>query len=137
MLMPKDLTILIIEDMSFYRSFIIQSLKNLGFHGKCFIANNVMEARERIGKSFESEVPINFIISDLHLPDGLGTDIAQEIRAQERTSKIPVLLLTVEDNSKAIVNAFESGIDNYMFKPIEEITLMEKMEFCWKNRHSA
>lgn len=77
---------------------------------------------------------IDFIISDLQLPDGTGIDLLKKVRASKALGNVPFLLITTSDDPQTIVEAFEVGADNYIFKPIEEDAFLEKIEYCWEKR---
>ena len=49
-------------------------------------------------------------------------------------SNIPVLMITTDNNSARVIEAFEAGIDNYLFKPIDDQLLLEKLIFIWQKR---
>jgi two-component system chemotaxis response regulator CheY len=133
---PKNITFFLVEDMSFYRDLFVQSLGNLGFRGRCVLTKNYKEAIIKLQEMNKKGEKIDFIISDLELPDGTGVDICKKVRASKRLGNTPFLMVTTSDKPEVVVEAFESGIDNYLFKPIEEKSLMEKIEYCWSKRRT-
>ena len=38
------------------------------------------------------------------------------------------------EDPNEIVRAFEAGIDNYLLRPVEDLALLEKIEYCWQKR---
>ena len=54
------------------------------------------------------------IIMDCNLPDGNGFEICRNIR---KKSQIPILMLTARDTEMDEVQAFQSGVDDYIKKP--------------------
>lgn len=133
---PKNITFFLVEDMSFYRDLFVQSLGNLGFRGRCVLTKSYKDALLKLQEMIKRGEKIDFIISDLTLPDGTGVEICRKIRASKKLGNTPFLMVTTSDKPEMIVEAFESGIDNYLFKPIEEKALMEKIEYCWKKRRT-
>lgn len=134
MSVPKNITFLLVEDMSFYRDLFVQSLGHLGFQGRCILTKNYKESILKLQEILKKGEKVDFIISDLILPDGSGVDLVKKIRSSNKLKNTPFLLVTTSDNPEQIVEAFESGIDNYLFKPIEEDKLLEKIEYCWEKR---
>jgi len=61
------------------------------------------------------------ILLDVNLPGMSGIETCKEIR---RTSRIPVIMLTVRDTERDKVQAFDAGADDYMVKPFgaDELT---------------
>lgn len=127
--------VMIIDDISFYGSMIEQILKNGGFEGKILHANSLKKAVEHIQKSIEEKSSINLLITDLHLPDGLATILVKKIRQTKSLENMSIVLVTTNNEAAKVVEAFEAGIDNYVFKPIDEKVLIEKITQVWKKRN--
>lgn len=132
---PKDITFFLVEDMSFYRDLFVQSLSNLGFEGKLIQSKNLKEAMKKLKELGKRNEKIDFIISDLNLPDGTGKILCEKVRASKTFKNVPFLIVTVADDPHSVIDSFESGVDNYLLKPIEEKDLFEKITFCWNSRN--
>ncbi len=59
----------------------------------------------------------DLIISDIMMPGIDGFEFAQTIR--EQNQDIPILFMTARDDFAAKQRGFQSGIDDYMVKPID------------------
>ncbi len=57
------------------------------------------------------------IVLDVHLPDGTGLMLVQDLRREGRTT--PVLLLTGADKSADVVRGLDAGADDYLPKPFD------------------
>jgi two-component system phosphate regulon response regulator PhoB len=57
------------------------------------------------------------VLLDLMLPDMSGTEVCRRLRADERTSRIPVVMLTARGDEVDRVVGFEVGADDYVTKP--------------------
>lgn len=136
MKVPSDITFFIVDDMSFYRDLMVQALGNLGFNGRCVLSKSYKESMTKLKEMLKSGEKVDFIISDIMLPDGTGIDLLKKVRASKSLRDVPFLLITTSDEPQVIVEAFEVGADNYIFKPIEEKAFLEKIEFCWEKRNS-
>ena len=137
MKVPNNITFFLVEDMSFYRDLFVQSLGNLGFQGRCILTKNYRESLLKLQEVLKKGEKVDFIVSDLQLPDGTGIDLLKKIRASKKLANVPFLLVTTDENPQMIVDAFEAGADNYLFKPIDEKALMEKIEYCWEKRKKS
>lgn len=49
------------------------------------------------------------LLLDLHLPDGSGLDFLRDLRQQDRTSRLPVLVLTAEGEDRVLREARRLG----------------------------
>lgn len=59
------------------------------------------------------------------MPDGNGRELCKWIRGQFRD--LPVIFLTVRDDSRDIVSGFECGADDYVVKPFELEVLLSRV----------
>ncbi len=62
---------------------------------------------------------------DWNMPDGNGVQMCRWIR--ERFRDLPVVFLTVREDSRDIVSGFESGADDYVVKPFELEVLLSRI----------
>ena len=65
----------------------------------------------------------DLILLDYLLPDMLGFEILQHLKTIEKNSEKPVILLTAEDETNTIVEAFSLGACDYIIKPFDFKTL--------------
>ena len=65
-----------------------------------------------------SDLPA-LIMLDLNLPvlDGLG--VLRQIRADERTRRAPVVILTSSNEQRDLVRSYDLGANSYVRKPVE------------------
>lgn len=64
-----------------------------------------------------SDVP-DLVLTDLRLPQLDGIELCRRLRADERTSHIPIVMLSARAEVEARIGAFEAGIDDYLPKPV-------------------
>ena len=65
---------------------------------------------------FRSACPTLALV-DWNMPDGSGRELCGWIRSFRR--ELPIILLTVRDDTRDIVSGFQSGVDDYVVKPFE------------------
>ena len=128
-------TILIVDDISFYNSLVTQSLSLYGFTGTIVFAPSVHEAFTIIRDILNSGKVVDLIISDLHLSDAKGSDLAKQIRLNKVTENIPFVLMTTDSERKSILMALDSGVDHFVIKPIDAGKLLDSINFAWKKRN--
>ncbi|UCG77949.1 MAG: diguanylate cyclase [Nitrospirota bacterium] len=66
---------------------------------------------------------IDIILLDLVLPDISGNEICRWLKVDAETKGIPIIMLTVKDSVDDKVTSLESGADDYLSKPYNEVEL--------------
>ncbi len=112
--------ILIVDDEAQLRKLLTLTLEASGY--KVVEARNGQEA-----VSFAATHRPELIILDLGLPDIKGQEALRLIR---EWSEIPVVILSVQDDSETIVEALTAGADDYMTKPFDANELMARVKVC-------
>lgn len=70
----------------------------------------------------------DFIILDIQLPDILGTEVLEELRAHANTRAIPVIAMTSFAMAGDEERLLARGCDGYIEKPINPDDVMERIE---------
>ena len=104
-----DQTILIVEDNVAIRSFIANALRE---HFKVLECCNGKEGWE----CATVQIP-DLIISDVMMPEMDGIELSKRLKEDERTSHIPLILLTAKNTPSNQVSGLKTGADLYLTKP--------------------
>jgi len=129
--MDKNMKILIVDDYSTMRRIIKNVLHEIGF-------DNTDEADD--GKTALPMLQTgnyDFLITDWNMPGMQGIDLLKAVRANEKTAKLPVLLVTAEAKRDQIVKAAEAGVNGYIVKPFTPETLKEKISKIFERLGAA
>ena len=59
------------------------------------------------------------VLLDLNLPDMSGIDILGQIKANEHTRRLPVVVLTTTDDEREIQKCYDLGANVYITKPVD------------------
>ncbi|MEO0581228.1 MAG: two-component regulator propeller domain-containing protein [Bacteroidota bacterium] len=107
----KRATLLLVEDN---RDISAIMAKKLRPHYDIWTAAN---GREGLRLAFE-HVP-DLIISDVMMPEMDGFALCQTLKEDERTSHIPVILLTARSGEESQMQGLSTGADDYITKPYQ------------------
>ncbi|MCW8930667.1 MAG: chemotaxis response regulator CheY [Gammaproteobacteria bacterium] len=120
--MNKDMKILIVDDFSTMRRIIKNLLRDLGF-------TNTVEADDgNTALPILNAGGIDFLVTDWNMPGMQGIDLLKHVRADEKLSKMPVLMVTAEQKREQIIEAAQAGVNGYIVKPFTAATLKEKID---------
>jgi two-component system, response regulator len=59
------------------------------------------------------------VLLDLKLPKVNGLEVLRRIKADERTNKIPIVVLTSSREDRDIHECYELGVNSYIVKPVD------------------
>lgn len=126
----KNLKFLVVDDFSTMRRIVRNLLKELGFI-------NVDEAEDgAVALRKLQDGNYDFVVSDWNMPNMDGLTMLQSVRADERLSKLPVLMITAEAKKENIIAAAQAGASGYIVKPFTAATLDEKLNKIFQNLES-
>lgn len=74
------------------------------------------------------ETKPSLILLDLNLPDKHGKDILVELKANDKTKDIPVIVISADAMPDQINQLKEIGAKNYLTKPIEIKSFLEVID---------
>ncbi len=81
-----------------------------------------------------ADEPPALILLDLQLPTIGGLEVLRKVREDERTKRIPVVILTTSDEEEDIVNGYNGGANSYGRKPVDFTEFMnsvKQLEMYW------
>lgn len=119
-LSDKKATVLIVEDNYDFRYYIKDNLKHT-YH--------IIEAADgREGWQKTLALHPNIVVSDISMPEMNGIELCMKIKADSRTTHIPVVLLTALTGEDQQLKGLETGATDYLTKPFNFEILLSKIK---------
>ncbi|HEX8315584.1 MAG TPA: two-component regulator propeller domain-containing protein, partial [Flavisolibacter sp.] len=116
----KKKTVLLVEDNDDFRFYIKENLK---------AHYTIIEAPNgKIGWQKTLAEHPDLIVCDISMPEMNGIELCQKIKADSRTSFIPVLLLTALTGEEQQLAGLQTGANDYMTKPFNFEILLSKIK---------
>ncbi len=119
-LRPDLPILLVVEDNTDLRQFIREAMQ---------VSYNILEAENGM-EGFDiaiEEIP-DLIISDVMMPKMNGFDLTTKLKKNDRTSHIPVILLTAKAGQPHKIEGLETGADEYVTKPFDVKELLVRAQ---------
>jgi signal transduction histidine kinase/DNA-binding response OmpR family regulator/ligand-binding sensor domain-containing protein len=123
---PDAPTVLIIEDHPDVVAYLTSCLA-----GK-FALHLAYNGREGIEKALET-VP-DLIVSDVMMPEKDGFEVCETLKTDERSSHIPIVLLTAKAGVENRIAGLKRGADAYLAKPFHEEELLATLDNLLEGR---
>jgi two-component system phosphate regulon response regulator PhoB len=120
-------SILVVEDEPAIQELVSFTCSNSGY--KVRRAESVGAAQEAISR----ELP-DLVILDWMLPDRAGIDLLRDLRTDERTRTLPVIMLTAKSAEGDRVAGLDAGADDYVVKPFSPRELASRVRAVFRRR---
>jgi len=121
------LTVLVLDDEALLRRHIAATLERLG--ADVSVADSVNAARR-----LANELNFDFVLLDVNLPDGLGTDLLREKAFGSHTGAI---VMTAEGGIRGAIEAIQLGAIDYLTKPFDPDALALTLGRARRSRQSS
>jgi CheY-like chemotaxis protein len=121
-MVAQQLAIVLAEDDEGHASLVRRNLKRAG------IANDVTHVRDgqvaldfiRCSGAYAGRVPSGplLLLLDINMPRVDGVEVLRQIKADERTARTPVVMLTTTDDPREVGRCYQLGCSVYITKPV-------------------
>jgi two-component system response regulator len=120
---PVEIEILLVEDNSSDAEMTIRALKKKNISNNIVHLKDGAEALDFIfgmgqyeGRDTDKQPKI--ILLDLKMPKVNGLEVLQTLKSDDRTKKIPIVVLTSSKEDPDIKKCYELGVNSYIVKPV-------------------
>jgi CheY-like chemotaxis protein len=124
MVNTEAVEILLVEDNPNDGELTLRALKKHNLANQVFWAKDGAEALEFIfatgayaGRDLDRKPKV--ILLDLKLPKVDGLEVLRQLKADERTRAIPIVMLTSSREERDVIESYLHGVNSYIVKPVE------------------
>jgi len=122
----RGLPALVVDDNATNRRILKDVLLRWGVRPT--IAASGLEALRLVQQAFEADDPYALIISDVHMPDMDGLELAERLNHSPFLAGAIVLMLTSADRPGDIERTRHAGVSHYLLKPVRRDELRDVLE---------
>lgn len=119
--------ILVVDDNADMRDYLVQVLG----HWHVETAVNGAVALDRVRTA-----PPDLVVSDVMMPELDGFGLLAALRADPRTSALPVLMLSARSGEEARISGLAAGADDYIIKPFSARELTARVRSLLELAHA-
>jgi CheY-like chemotaxis protein len=119
----QEVTILLVEDDPGHARLIEKNLRRANIKNEIAFATNGQEALDYLfceGAFTNNQHPSHLLVLlDLNLPVLDGYQVLERMKTDERTKRIPVVILTTTDDPREVLRCYDLGCNVYITKPVD------------------
>ncbi len=120
----KKKMILLVEDNPDDEALALRALKKSNLANEIAVARDGVEALEFLfcegqhARRDPCDLPV-VVLLDLKLPKVDGLEVLKRIKHDERTRRLPVVILTSSSEDQDIIDSYDLGANSYIRKPVD------------------
>lgn len=114
------LKVLLVDDSGVMRKIILRALNALEITD----VTEAVDGAEAL--EFFNAESYDLVLTDWNMPNMNGLEFVQAVR--KTGSTIPVFMITTESDQSQVLKAISAGASNYLVKPFDQETLLDKLQ---------
>jgi CheY-like chemotaxis protein len=131
--MTINAPILLVEDNKDDETLTLRALKKSNIMNEVVVVRDGAEALDFLfvrGAHADRDPTIlpQVVLMDLNLPKLSGLNVLKQLRADERTRMLPVVVLTSSKEDEDIIESYKLGANSYIRKPVEMARFTEAVK---------
>jgi two-component system response regulator len=130
-------TILLVEDNPDDEALALRAFKKGRVKNAVVVARDGVEALDALfgtGPNEGKPVRPQVVLLDLKLPKIDGLEVLRRVRADERTRRLPVVVLTSSKEDQDVVRSYDLGVNSYIRKPVDFkqfVEAVQELQLYW------
>ena len=120
--MHREKTILLVEDNPDDVELTLRAFARANIANEIVVASDGEQALDIL---FGRDPLPTLVLLDLKLPKVMGLDVLKRMRADERTKRLPVVVLTSSNEERDIVSSYDLGANSFVRKPVDFAQFLE------------
>jgi len=122
--MTRSGIILLVEDNADDVALTLRAFEKSNTPGRIVVARDGAQALEYLFATgahagLDSMLVPELVLLDLKLPRIGGLEVLERMRADERTRRIPVVILTSSNQEQDVIRAYNLGANSFVRKPVD------------------
>jgi CheY-like chemotaxis protein len=128
-MIEQPLVVLLAEDDDGHATLVSRNLKRAGIANDLVHVSDGQEALDyvRCEGAYRSRKPDGplLLLLDINMPRMDGIEVLRQIKSDEDTAQIPVMMLTTTDDPREVERCYKLGCSVYVTKPVEYDAFVE------------
>ena len=137
--MNNNKVILLVEDNPDDESLTIRALKKNKIENAVVVVHDGAEALDYLFcrgsyATRDKNIMPQVVLLDLKLPKVDGIEVLKQLRANERTKMLPIVILTSSKEEQDLIDGYSNGANSYIRKPVDFNQFTEavkQLELYW------
>jgi CheY-like chemotaxis protein len=125
----EEVGILLVEDNPLDAELTMRGLKDQRLANAITCVKDGQEALDyvfrRVAYAARNDGGPRLILLDLKMPRVGGIEVTRAIKSDERTRRIPIVIMTSSQEESDVVNSYNFGANSYIVKPLDFEALAE------------
>lgn len=127
--------ILIVDDSPTSRMLLESILRHSGYDDllEAASADEALKILHNGASAPDSgKPPVDLVLMDLNMPGMNGIEATRTIKADKKLCDVPIIMVTVSDDSESLEQAFEVGAIDFINKPVSKVELRARVRSVLK-----
>ena len=125
----EQVEILLVEDSSLDAELMMRAMKQGGLANRLLWVKDGQEALDFLFRKGEfsgreDSVP-RLVLLDLKMPRVDGIEVLKSVRADDRTRRIPIVIMTSSQEERDVARSYDLGVNSYVVKPVDFAALTD------------
>ena len=119
----EEVEILLVEDNALDAELTVRALTDGGLANKLLWVKDGQQALDYLFRhgdySNRPDTVPRLVLLDLKMPKVDGIEVLKTVKADERTRRIPVVIMTSSQEERDLAKSYDLGVNSYVVKPVD------------------